>query len=43
MTIKQFNQCLRTCLKNGCNEVVVKFDKQGIISVEPIIEGHTSP
>lgn len=36
--MKQFNQYLRSCLDNGCNEVVVKFDRQGIISVEPIIE-----
>jgi len=38
MTMRQFNQYLRSCLDNGCNEVVVKFDRQGIISVEPIIE-----
>ncbi len=38
MTMRQFNKYLRSCLDNGCNEVVVKFDRQGIISVEPIIE-----
>ncbi len=38
MTMKQFNQYLRTCLDNGCDEVVVKFDRQGIVSVQPIIE-----
>ena len=38
MTMRQFNQYLRSCLDNGCNEVVVKSDRQGIISVEPIIE-----
>ena len=38
MTMRQFNQYLRSCLDNDCNEVVVKFDRQGIISVEPIIE-----
>jgi len=38
MTMRQFNQYLRSCLDNGCNEVVVKFDRQCIISVEPIIE-----
>lgn len=38
MTMRQFNQYLRSCIDNGCNEVVVKFDRQGIISVEPIIE-----
>ena len=36
MTMKQFNQYLRTCLDNGCDEVVVKFGRQGIISVDPI-------
>ena len=36
MTMKQFNQYLRTCLNNGYNEVVVKFDTRGIISVDPI-------
>lgn len=36
MTIKQFNQYLRLCLQNGCNEVIVKFDHRGIISAQPI-------